>query len=617
MSAAATAPFPADARQPVARGGWATSLLIYGAFAGAVFFAQGPQPLLGADHISYIKLADTIFSACPDGGYWRELNSVRTLGVLLAYLQGWTGSYVLSMKVVLAVFSIPYLLATELLLREFAPRWQAVLFAIVSSFAVSFGVASWGITDSTALLARTLVAPVVMFSAWLWFRFDGRPAKYAAFPVLVLGSLLHLSAFYMLAVLALVELLDFVFLRRLRIDRRVFMATGALAASMVLLFALEAAGISSRLIGIQVPELLRSFGVNVQNLEDRQPPGCSGRMATGDAASPRLAPPGHLRTAQVLAAAGSAAPAPAGAQSAAASAAEAWKTELALRPWRNMPMPLVNVANVFSSSALILLLAFAGAVSSWRAGFTRADRVMGLMFLAVPIFALGPQTALWVLRSFTSVRPASIEEVRALSLVMIPAFYFVLRLFQRTLASGTPHAKAKAGAIVAAALALPLVMKGLPPWARESILSAMVAVKVVDPASRGSVSNARAALGLTAGEAPLYYSTVGVRSWLQDHTPPGARILTDRDDMILLRGKTIVGPRQVGATTYGVTGRQVDAFLHTSQAIKDRDTVRVMALAREYGVDFAVVPWPVPGALYADESFSVLRVAAEPLQAIR
>jgi hypothetical protein len=452
-----------------------------------------------------------------------------------------------------------------------------------------------------------------MFSAWVWFHYDGRTAKYVAFPILIVGSLLHLSAFYMLAILVLVEALDFVLLRRMSLDRLVPAAAGWLLACMVLLLALESAGISSQLIGIQVPSMLRSLGFNVENLEDNQPQGCGRRMVSGDPD-----PAAALLRAQGRTIASPSDPARLAADTQApAGPAEEWKAELALRPWRNMPMPLVNVANILSSSALILLLAMAGALSRWRVGLTRSDRLMIAMFAAVPLVALGPQTLLWILRSFTGVRPVSLEEVRALGLILIPAFYFVLRLFQRTLEAGGRHARLKAAAIAAAALALPLTMKGLPQTAREMILSSMMAVQLIHHEDEAAVTNARAALGLTAGSAPLYYSTQGIRDWLGSHTAPGTRILTDRDDMILLRDRVIVGPRQVGAATFEVSGRLVDMYLQTSRAMQSRDTARVIELANGYGADFAVVPWPVAGARYADEWFSVVATAPSPLPAAR
>jgi hypothetical protein len=85
---------------------------------------------------------------------------------------------------------------------------------------------------------------------------------------------------------------------------------------------------------------------------------------------------------------------------------------------------------------------------------------------------------------------------------MIPALYFVLRLFQHTLGRRGPWARQRAAAIVAAVLVLPLMMKSLPAWARGSALNVMATTGVVDASSESSVSNARAALGLTARSAP-------------------------------------------------------------------------------------------------------------------
>lgn len=579
--------------------GWGASALLYAAFAAAVFVVQGSQPTLGSDHLSYFQLADSMLASCPQGDYWRETTSTRSFGVLLAYLHGWTGSHVLSMKLILGAFTVFYLLAAELFFSIFAgARWQAVLFAVLSAFAVSFGISSWGVTDSTALLPRTLVAPLVMLSAWLWFRFDGRPARYLAFTLLVLASLLHLSAFYMIGVLVLVEIWDVVALREEGAGRRVPAFVGGLALAVATLFALEYAGVSSKMIGVHIPDMLRSVGIKVDNLDNRPPHQC--RKSAGPTPADAALPPPRLSSVAAPAAAQSPPPP--------LSAKEAWAVELSLRPWRNMPLPMVNVANALSSSALIILLAVAGLVSARRAGFTRVDRLMLAMFVAVPLFALGPQTVLWVLRSFMPVYPATIEEVRALGLIMIPALYFVLRLFRRVLEAGGPRAPLKAAAVALAVVALPLFMKSLPAWAREGILSAMATVRVVDPSSAPGMANARTALGLSAASAPFYYSTQGVREWLARNTPPGARILTNRDDLILLRERVIVGTRQVGATAYYATQEEARLFLETSQAMAARDAKRVSELARAYGADYVVLPWPLEGALFSDPNFSVLRV---------
>lgn len=620
---------PPDAGGSESRWSWAASALLYAAFSAAVFAIQGSRPLLGSDHLSYFLIADEILASCPLADYWRETISVRTYGVVLAYLYAWTGSHVLSMKIVLAACTVLYLLAAELFFRLFAKtRTQAVLFAILSGFAVSFGIASWGVTDSTALLARSLVAPIMMFSMWIWLRYDGRPTKYLAFPILVLGSILHLSTFYLIGVLVLVEAWDFLDPRRARLDRNVAgFAAGLLGAGMVLLI-LEYAGLSSQVIGTQVPDMLRSVGLRVENIdmpgrsECRRPPASSVAAPSPPVATP--SPPVAKSSPPVTPASPPAVTAPAARAPGALSvkeewelgriarplsAREAWDVELSLRPWRNMPLPTVNVANALASSALILLLALAGMLSARRAGYTRADRVMTAMFFAVPVFAFGPQTALWVLRKFTGVYPVTIEEVRAISLIMIPSLYFILRLFNRILETGHPRRQLAAGAVIASVVVLPLFMKSLPHWAREGILSAMVAFHMVDPTKAASLENARSALGLSAvSAAPLYYSTQNVREWLARNTPPGARILTDRDDMILLRDRNIIGNRQVGATAYYATLEQTDFFLQTSRAMGAKDTGRLRELARSYGVDFVVVPWRVEDAAFRDDSFSVLAV---------
>ena len=609
MSAAASGTSPIGIGRLEVAGGWPLSIAIYALFTGAVFLAHGPEPLLGSDHISYIQLTDTILRACPDGDYWRELTSVRTLGVGLAYLHGSTGSHVLSMKVVLAIFSLPFLLAAELLFRLFATRWVARLFALLSAFAVSFGVASWGITDSTALLARTLVAPVILFATWIWFRHDGNLRKYIAFPVLVAGSLLHLSAFYMAGVLVLAELIDWVALRRLRLDWRLPWFATSIVASAALLFLLEVGGPSSKVIGIQVPEIARAIGLQMENIDKTGHIGCDPRRRASAGASPavvaqpRLAMRGRLAGVRPVslvppAAAGSATPP--------ATAAEAWKIELALRPWRNMPLPAVNLANMLSSSALILLLAAGGVAASWRAGFTRHDRMMVTLLAAVPLLAFGPQTALWFLRTYTGVLPVNLEEIRAISLIMIPALYFILRLFQRALAHGGRQARYGGAAIVFAVLALPLMMKAMPTWAREGVLRTMAAVGMFDTSSETSASNARAALGLSARGAPLYYSTHGVRGWLQANTKWGDRILTDRDDLLLLHERNVIGPRQVGASTYYATSGDTDVFRETSRAIAGRDLDALLAIARRQKAAYVVVPWRVAGARFSDGEFSVV-----------
>jgi hypothetical protein len=588
VSCAPSSRQPAGNAESNTRWSWTPSLLLYAIFAAIVFIVQGSQPRLGPDHVSYFQLADSIMAARPGGDYWRETNSVRSFGVLLAYLHGWTGSHVLSMKMVLAVATVLYLLSAELLFGLFTGvRWHAVLFAILSGFAVSFGISSWGVTDSTALLPRTWVAPVILVSIWFWLRFHDRPVKYLAFSFLVIGSLLHLSTFYVAGILGLLELWDFIAIRRCRIDRRVPAFLGGLALAAGLLFVFEFLGVSIRIFHGMIPKFFSATHFAIQG---SQPAAPGGAAMMGSA----VAPASGLMVEQ----------------SVAASAKEAWALELSLRPWRNMPLGMANVANMLSSSALVLLLAVYGLVRAHAAGLRPADRFMGAMLVAVPVFAFLPQTALWVLRSFTGIYPATIEEVRAIGFIMIPALYFVLRLFELMLEEGGRHRRLKAAAVVIATLALPLAMKSLPYGAREGILSVMTDLRLVDPSNPPSVINARSALGITHS-TPFYYSTEGVIRWIRDNTPPDARILTDRDELILLRGREIVGPRQVAAVPER-TGielpEKTQMVFRTMEAMQSRDTANVERLARSYGADFFVVPWPVDHALYRDHHFSVVRV---------
>jgi hypothetical protein len=235
---------------------------------------------------------------------------------------------------------------------------------------------------------------------------------------------------------------------------------------------------------------------------------------------------------------------------------------------------------------------------------------MAALFIAIPVFAFLPQTILWVLRSFTSVYPTSIEEVRAIGFVMIPALYFILRLFGLVLEHGGRHRALKAVAIAVATIALPLSMKSMPVSAREGILSAMGVLGVVDSGNPASVLNARAVLGI-AHSTPFYYSTEEVIRWIRGNTPRGTRILTSRDELLLLRDREVIGPRQV-AQVPARAGVELPAmsqlFVRTEEAIRSRDTDRVERLAKAYGADFFVVPWRAEGAAYVDQYFSIIAV---------
>src|ERR1700730_713270 len=220
------------------------ALALYVFFAWAVYILQGPAPDVNIDHISYFKLADEIRGQHPDGAYWRQFSSVASYGVMLAYLYDVTGSHVLSMKLLLAGMTVAYLVAFQIFVSMATQsKSQAVLFSIMSAFFVSFGASFWGVTDFSASLNRTLILPFVVVIVWGFLRYYDSPWRYTVFPLLVLLSLLHLSTYYVILVLVTLEALDFLFLRRCRINRRVLFFVLALIAAAGAREAIEHFGI--------------------------------------------------------------------------------------------------------------------------------------------------------------------------------------------------------------------------------------------------------------------------------------------------------------------------------------------------------------------------------------
>jgi hypothetical protein len=84
---------------------------------------------------------------------------------MLAYLYDFTGSHVLSMKLLLAAMTVAYLFAFQVFMSMATKsKSQAVLFSIMSAFFVSFGASFWGVTDFSASLNRTLILPFVVIT---------------------------------------------------------------------------------------------------------------------------------------------------------------------------------------------------------------------------------------------------------------------------------------------------------------------------------------------------------------------------------------------------------------------------------------------------------------------
>jgi hypothetical protein len=99
-----------------------------------------------------------------------------------------------------------------------------------------------------------------------------------------------------------------------------------------------------------------------------------------------------------------------------------------------------------------------------------------------------------------------------------------------------------------------------------------------------------------------------VRDWLERNTPPQSRILTDRDDLVLLRDREILGPRQVAVNIFRSGPEQANLFLETSGAMARKDLERLRRIAIDHNADAVVVSWRVEGAPYADDMFSVVPV---------
>ena len=558
--------------------GWGVSLILYLGFACAVFVALGDYPLLGPDHISYMVQADTIRALHPDGSYWHNLGSVHNEGVFLSYLYPYTGDHVQSMKLFLALLTVPYLLAFEWLLHCFTQsKAIAILFTLLAGFAVSFGVGSWGVTDSIAMLNRTLVMPAIFLILRFYLNNFESPWRYLSYIMLVFASILHLSAFHFLGILIVLDVWDFAITRKCRPDRMLAGFMLALVFAIVTEIGLEQTGLSPNVFG------LAGFQA-------------TSAPTTASTTAPTTAP------ASVTA---SVAQQPSQAQ----SPSDAWRTELQLRPWRNMPLPLANWANIFSSYALIFILTLSGIMVQKRHGFSKLDQRMLAFFGAIPLVAFGPQTALWIVRGFLPLFPINMEEIRTISFIMIPSIYFTLRLFEfAIIQKGGPLWGC---AVAVAFVALPLSMKSLPAGARENILLSAINFKLLDPSNPAQVQNARSALGISH-DYPYYYSTLAVRRWLSENQGAYHKILSDRDELMLLN-RPIVGPKQVAAAPGKViSGEESElltkAFFDTKAALSSRDVDTVMQVGRRYGADIAVVPWKAVNALYQDSFYSVIGI---------
>jgi len=536
-------------------------LLLYLGFAALVYWAQGPEPELNLDHIAYMKMADAIQAAHPDGAYWRDFDALRGYSMLIAYVTDFTGSQITSLKLLLAGMTVAYLLAFQVLATFFTgSRPLAVACSLLSALFVSFGASFWGMTDFAASLNRTLVIPFFVLIIGFFLRFRDSAWRYATYPMLIAASLLHLSGYYLLIVLWAYEGLDFLFLRKPRFDRRLLQFLGGVLAAIVMRWLVELTGLG--------------FSSFIEN---------TFRLAWGSGIG-KLSPE------------------------------EAWAIELYAFPWRNLPPPLTTIANLALSFGVIFALSVAGAIAARRReGWTALDRVMVAFAGAVVIAAYGIQTLVWAIRSFEPIYPINFEEVRAINFLMIPSVYFVARLVVLLLRDREhdPWRRAVvAGIAVAFALQPIIVLRALPIEWREALLEHMTRTGIVHQEDSFRMLYARQYLGLASNGPRFYYSTQGLLEWLNRNARPDDRVLTDRNE-IGLSGLPVVGIFQSVVRLTVTDGARhdwkegVDAV---RQAFASHDIDEVRKVAKKWNATLVIVPWPEPGALYQDQYYSILRI---------
>ena len=611
------------------RSRFAAPLLVYGAFAAIVFMLHGPEPPLSIDHVSYFKLAEDIRLEFTRGDYWRSFNAVRGYGVLLAYLYDYTGSHLLSLKLLLAAMTVAYLWAFQGFMSLVTPsRARAMLFALFSALFVTFGASIWGMTDFSASLNRTIIVPFVVLLAWFFFRKLDSPWRYAVLPALIALSMLHLSALHVFLVFGAFEIFDWALRRRLRLDRDIAAFFAGILAALVLQGVIEKMGSGTggfvrNTIAMAVPSLAEMFKAKVQDeatvkqLQVNRPRGsaiaiapkaleggarAAGGGGVGASVSASIvvepvmfdAPPEVEPTDKRL------------------SNREAWRIELLAFPWRNFPPSLATVATIASSFGLIFLLAAWGAIRSFRSTrWTPLDKGMVAFAFGTVLAAFGLQATLWLLRDRTSLFPINFEEIRAINMLMVPAVYFIYRLYESAPTVGRlPQRAVRVAIMVLVALQPIVLVRALPAQWREGLIDTAVTHGFLRTSDAPRMLYARQFLGLADEGRRFYYSSRPVLAWLERNIGRKERVLTNLNDIYGTQIEA-VGPFLLIVTLDVWDPRRMDWSKVVDQidvAMMARDLDRVLSIGRSLNASYAIVDWPVADAIYRDEFFSVVRV---------
>jgi hypothetical protein len=587
--------------------------VLFVAFPLLVFWIQGPQPSLIADHIVYFRAADQIRETAPlinpedPANYWRHYTDNQLLSVLLAYAIPYTHSHILSCRLYLIGITFIYLWVAWVFFSLITPIcWQRALLAILSAVYVSYGPMYWGFTDFSASLSRSLVVPICLLALWLLLRFPSNYLRLAIFPILLYATLLHLSALHFCLVAWLFEMFSLPLLPRAKRGARFLALLGALVltgATLVHLSTIRQSSFGSH---------IRRLKVFDHAIEPTRP--SSDRFHFHQ---PVLTPAVEvLGTEQVLSVRPKAvfASMPTDEKPQYLTAQGAWEVELTTMRWRNFPPSLATCAQILGSLGVILPLAIIGFAAARRIGFTTLDRQMLRFAVAVTCVALLPQACLWLLRHWFEIYPINTEEFRALALLSIPLLYFTARLslllYNRQLAVRRPILAASA-VLILYCLQPIQVVPVLPRSWRVQLYDFAVRQRIIDSWDSPRTIYARQVLAINGDADRFYYAIQDVVDWLarQDR---GSRVLGNRPELIL-SGLPVIG----SSTGFVLSDNRLqksmqwkNEMLDISDAISRRDIKRLTTLARQSGARFIVVPWLEPGAAFQGRHYSVLRLVS-------
>ncbi|HEY1793733.1 MAG TPA: hypothetical protein VGG34_12510 [Opitutaceae bacterium] len=559
-----------------------------------MYLVQGPTPPINIDHIAYFALANRIRSLHPAHDYWRSISASQTYAVIMAYMYDLTGSYIISLKLILAVITIPFLFSATILFNSFTERrWLSMVFALATATDISFGSNIWGLTDFSASLNRSLPMPLVLLLLAFYFRHPGTKLRFAAYPALVCLSILHLGTYYLLGILACTDFIRLVLGslqgRRTVPGERLAYLSGIAAAFVAnRLFTMVGIGGTSLMVvtaamGPQRPPDTRISAVQVDPLRWRIDTADIDRLPSW---STDFTPDG------------------------------AWKLEKLSQPWRNVPYAYISGMGFILAALPLFAFGAFTVIRRWRAdGLAAGDRLMLTFGAAVIIASYGLQTLYALVHNLFALYPINFEEVRSVEYICIPAFYFSLVGFDSMLAKRRDHRGQLAVCALIALVAFGRTFQCVrisPRGFRTGLVRLALETGILKAQQTERVLYARQLLGLERSGEKFYYAALPVASWIEANTGKAARILSNRDDLTYL-DREIVGSSNTFLNTSNASVKRMykmAIYLQFDAAVRRHDFEAALAIAKECNAEYMVVPWPVTGAAYSDGEFSVVRMAA-------